>query len=84
MLSTLGLLSIGGTELNPVAAWSLRFGVPAFVAMKLGLALIVAAFVPFIERERGSLRATTWTCAGFDIAFAAVVASNAVQFMLFA
>jgi hypothetical protein len=87
MATTLLLLAIGGIELNPVAAWSLAHGVPAFVAMKLGLAAILAAFVPLVERERAEkagLRAATWTCLGLDVLFAAAVASNALQFLLFA
>jgi hypothetical protein len=84
MASTLLLLSIGGVEANPIAAWSLQQGVPAFVAMKIGLAAVLLAFVPLIERERGPIRATTWACLGFDVLFAAVVASNVAQFVAFA
>jgi hypothetical protein len=84
MATTVLLLAIGGVEMNPVAAWSLQRGVPFFVAMKFGLALVLLAFVPLMERERGQVRAATWTCLGLDVLFGAVVASNAVQVVLFA
>jgi hypothetical protein len=84
LATTLLLLSIGGIEANPIAAWSLQHGVPFFVAMKFGLALVLLSFVPLMERERGQVRAATWTCLGLDVLFGAVVASNAVQVVLFA
>lgn len=86
LATTLLLLSIGGTEANPIAAWGLRHGVATFVALKVGLAALLLAFVPLMEREREvrALRAAAWTCLGLDLLFGAAVASNAVQFLLFA
>jgi len=84
MASTLLLLSIGGTEMNPVAAWSLQRGVLAFVGLKLGLAGVLAAFIPLLERDRSPARAATWTALGMDCVFALVVATNLIQFVLFA
>jgi hypothetical protein len=86
LATTLLLLSIGGVEANPIAAWSLSHGVPAFVALKLTFAGILLAFIPAMEREREPLavRAATWTCLGLDLLFGAAVASNALQFLLFA
>ena len=86
LATTLLLLSIGGIEANPIAAWSLAHGVPTFVAMKLLFAAILAGFIPLMEREREprSVRAATWTCLGLDLLFGAVVASNMLQFLVFA
>jgi hypothetical protein len=77
-------VSFGGTELNPVAAWSLRHGIGAFVAVKVVLASVLVLLIPFLERERGALRGATWTCAGLDVLFGGVVASNLLQVLLFA
>lgn len=84
LASTLVAVSSGATEANPLAAWTLRQGVPAFIALKLLLAAAVVAVIPFLERERRPLRAATWTTFGFDLAFAGVVGANFGQVLLFA
>ena len=86
LATTLLLLSIGGIEANPIAAWGLSHGVPTFVALKLTFAGVLLAFIPLMQREREprSVRAATWTCLGLDVLFGAVVASNMLQFLVFA
>lgn len=86
LATTLLLLSIGGVEVNPIAAWSLQQGVSAFVALKLFFASVLLAFIPLMEREREprSVRAATRLCLGLDVLFGAAVVSNGVQFLLFA
>jgi hypothetical protein len=84
MVSTLLLLSIGGMELNPIASWSLKQGVPVFVALKIGIALVLLAFIPLVQREKRDVRAATWACASCDVVFGIAVALNFLQFVIFA
>jgi hypothetical protein len=85
LATTLLLLSIGGVEANPIAAWSLAHGVPTYVVLKLALAGVLLAFIPPMEREREprSVRAAARLCLGLDALFGAAVVSNALQFLLF-
>lgn len=86
LTSTLLLMSIGGTEVNPVSAWLLQQGVGTFVAVKLTAAAVLLACIPLVRRSRPApgMRTATWTCAGFDTLYVVTVLSNFVQFAVFA